>query len=236
MDYINAKHHLDLKGLTVWHDGRNTLRLSQKICNLLARRVKTIIGTNSLEMTKHINSICVRKDITQILMRSYPNDEYHSYFTVNLYPYPPIVENIFLDLLEKLDWTKFMIIYQNDESLANVHQLTSYRSNIYDIKLRQLLLDHRNSYRKLLNEIKNSGEKYFVVVCDLPTLKQFLQQAQQVGLLTENHHYLIYNFDMDNIDMEHYQYGGCEIISVSVISPRAFRNIRNITETNQSCI
>ncbi|GJQ74508.1 hypothetical protein Trydic_g21375 [Trypoxylus dichotomus] len=205
IDKLNPKYRrlpFTLKGVTIKHDGRNCLALSRNVCNSLARGVHAIIGPDSYSFSRHIGSICSRKDVPQILTRPYLPDEDHNYFTLNLHPHPVKLEQIFLDILEELDWKKFMIIYQNDDSLIKVGQLLSYKSSALT-----------------LNAIKHSGEEYFVVVCDLDTLKRFLQQAQQVGLLSEKHHYVIYNFDMSGVDVEQYQYGGCEIISVRFFDP-----------------
>ncbi|KAK9754331.1 Ligand-gated ion channel [Popillia japonica] len=222
IDIINSKNHrlpFTIKDAAIRHDGRNGLQLSHKTCNLLARGVHTIIGPDSYTMSRHVGVICSGKDVPQISTRSYSSNEDYNHFTINLHPHPPKLETLFVELLNYLEWTKFMIIYQNNDDLIKMNQLLSYKSNTHDIKLSQLILDDRMSYRLMLNAIKKSGECHFVVVCDLLTLKRFLQQAQQVGLLTENHHYVVYNFDMSNIDVEPYQYGGCEIISVRFFDP-----------------
>lgn len=42
-------------------------------------------------------------------------------------------------------------------------------------------------------------------------LSQFLQQAQQIGIMSDDHSYIIMNPDLQTIDIEPYKHGGSNI-------------------------
>lgn len=44
-------------------------------------------------------------------------------------------------------------------------------------------------------------------------------QAQQVGLLTENHHYIIMSLDAHAIDLEPFQYSGTNFTIMRIVNP-----------------
>ena len=44
-----------------------------------------------------------------------------------------------------------------------------------------------------------------------------MTQAQQVGLMSDPHKYIITNLDMNTLDLTPYQYGGSNITGVSLI-------------------
>lgn len=69
--------------------------------------------------------------------------------------------------------------------------------------------------RQVLKEVGKSGSTHFVLDCSIESLGTILQQAQQVGLMTDKYHYIITNLDMHTIDLIPYQYGETNITGVS---------------------
>lgn len=49
----------------------------------------------------------------------------------------------------------------------------------------------------------------------------FYIQAQQVGLMTDYHQFLITTLDMHTIDLEPYQYSGTNITSIRMVDPES---------------
>lgn len=88
----------------------------------------------------------------------------------------------------------------------------------HTVIIRQIDPEGYGNYRTLLGEVKRYGERHFVVDCSVEMLKEFLSQAQQVGLMTEHYNYIILNLDSFTIDLSPYQYGGTNITGVSNMS------------------
>lgn len=67
--------------------------------------------------------------------------------------------------------------------------------------------------------------------------KFLLMQAQQVGLMTDYHQFLIMSLDMHTIDLEPYQYSGTNITAIRIVNPEGeqIQQLENyITETETS--
>lgn len=66
-------------------------------------------------------------------------------------------------------------------------------------------------FRSQLKIIKASGIVNYLVDCSKEHLDQFLQQAQQVGIMSDEHSYIIMNPDFQTIDISPYKHGGSNI-------------------------
>jgi ionotropic glutamate receptor len=66
----------------------------------------------------------------------------------------------------------------------------------------------------VLTGIKKAGETNFVVECSVEVLGEVLKQAQQVGMMTERHNYVITNLDMQTVDLAPFQFSGTNITGV----------------------
>lgn len=64
--------------------------------------------------------------------------------------------------------------------------------------------------------VKKSGETFFVLDCSIEILSEVLNQALQVGLMTDIYNYIITNLDLHTVDLFPYQHGGANITGVSV--------------------
>lgn len=70
----------------------------------------------------------------------------------------------------------------------------------------------------VLKEAWRANEKYFILDCHIEHLEEIMRQAQQIGLMTNEHNYIITNFDMHTIDLAPFQYGETNITGVSIIN------------------
>lgn len=121
-----------------------------------------------------------------------------------------------MDLVKVLDWFQFTVIYEDEKSLVRIEALLSlYERNDYVVTVRQLELVG-DSYRPMLARIKKSGETHFVVDCGVETLEVFLEQAQQVGIFTEERNFIFTNLDLHTLNLEPYQYTGANITGVNL--------------------
>ena len=76
--------------------------------------------------------------------------------------------------------------------------------------------------RRILREVKQSGEIYIVLDCHVENVVGVLMEAQAVGMMTAYHNYLITNLDLHLVDMEEFKYGGTNITSLRLVDP--YRN------------
>ena len=78
-----------------------------------------------------------------------------------------------------------------------------------------------NNYisRRILREVKQSGEIYIVLDCDVENVITVLREAQAVGMMTAYHNYLITNLDLHLVDMEEFKYGGTNITALRLVDP-----------------
>lgn len=51
----------------------------------------------------------------------------------------------------------------------------------------------------------------YVINCGRETLPKLLEQSQQVGIMSDDHSYLIMNPDFQTIDIDPYKHGGSSI-------------------------
>lgn len=57
-------------------------------------------------------------------------------------------------------------------------------------------------------DVKKSGDTRFIIDCSTEILFDVLIQAQQVGLMSDDHSYIITNLDLHTIDLDPFKYGG----------------------------
>lgn len=67
---------------------------------------------------------------------------------VNIYPYPPSLSYVFVDLIIFLKWKSFTIIYENDDSLPRISAvLKSTYLTDYVVAFKQLDMSFSGNYR-----------------------------------------------------------------------------------------
>ena len=71
----------------------------------------------------------------------------------------------------------------------------------------------------MLKEIKKSGEIHIVLDCSTEKIQTVLKQAQQVGMMTAYHNYLITSLDLHMVDMEEFKYGGTNVTAFRLLDP-----------------
>ena len=81
--------------------------------------------------------------------------------------------------------------------------------------------DTQNSHicRRILREVKKSGEIYIVLDCDVKHVTTVLREAKEVGMMTAYHNFLITSLDLHLIDMEEFKYGGTNITALRLVDP-----------------
>lgn len=133
---------------------------------------------------------------------------------VNLYPHPSTLSKAYVDLVRSWGWKQFTIIYETNEGLVRLQELLkAHGPSEYPITVRQLSdngdyrsnikfvlsIEHETNrifihllwYRPLLKQIKNSAEAHIVLDCSTEKIYDVLKQAQQIGMMSDYHSYLI---------------------------------------------
>lgn len=87
------------------------------------------------------------------------------------------------------------------------------------VTVRQLDITANENYRPQLRRVKQSQDKNIVLCSSIDALPEILKQAQQVGLMTDEHHFIITSLDMHTIDLEPFQHSGTNITGFRLVSP-----------------
>jgi glutamate receptor, ionotropic, invertebrate len=97
--------------------------------------------------------------------------------------------------------------------------LKKYDNKGFTVTVRELDITENQNYRPQLRRVKHSDDENIIISSSIEALPEILKQAQQVGLLTEKHQFIITTLDMHTIDLEPFQHSGANITGVRLISP-----------------
>lgn len=137
------------------------------------------------------------------------------------------IQNGWLDF----NFKNFVVKILNPFRLPLVNELLEkYDNKGFTVTVRQLDLIGNGNYRPQLRRVKQSDDKCVVLACSTDALPEVLKQAQQVGLLTDEHQFIITSLDMHTIDLEPFQHSGTNITAARLVQPEdAF--VKEITDT-----
>ena len=96
------------------------------------------------------------------------------------------------NLAKTLHWKKFVILYENEESLVRLQEVIKLPTAFEGIKIsfRQLYTD-TDDYRPLLKQIKEESLMRIVLDCSFEKIESILRQAAEIGMITDYHSYII---------------------------------------------
>lgn len=72
--------------------------------------VAAVIGPQSAQNSLHVQSICDAKEMPHIETRWDPITKMP---TLNIYPDPPTLAKVFVDIVKAFEWKSFTILYEN---------------------------------------------------------------------------------------------------------------------------
>lgn len=174
-----------------------------------------IIGPQSPESAIHVQNICDTKEIPLIETRV---DGSTKHF-INLHPTPTDLGRAYLDIIDAMNWQGFIILYEDSPWLPMVDYLMSNYKKKFPVTVKQLHVTSDGNYRARLLQVKNSQERNIVICSSVEKLPEILKQAQQVGLLSDDHNIFITSLDMHTIDLEPFQYSGTNITGIQLVDP-----------------
>lgn len=108
--------------------------------------------------------------------------------------------------------------------------LKNYNSD-FTVTIRQLDITANANYRPQLRRVKQSQDKNIVLISSIGALPEILKQAQQVGLMTDEHQIIISSLDMHTIDLEPFQYSGTNITGFRMVLPPEDSFVKHVTES-----
>lgn len=195
----------------------DSFRASKTICRLIQDGVAVIFGPKSPSCSALVQSTCHAMEIPHIVT----NWEYRflpDAFSVNIYPHAPVLGRAYLDLILTKKWKTFTIIYENNEGLIRLQELLKAPSH-KDVKITLQQLTPGLSYKKLLKDIGKRGETN--IILDIPAEKVPLvfREAQDVGMMTAYHNYIVTSLDLHTIKLDGFQHGATNISGFRLVDP-----------------
>ncbi|XP_074025580.1 glutamate receptor ionotropic, kainate 2 isoform X1 [Leptinotarsa decemlineata] len=185
-------------------------------CLLLEAGVVAVFGPRSFNNIDIVQSICDSKEIPHIITRwnLWPM---RLGSEINFYPHPPLLAKAYLDIIFSFEWESFTVLYEDNESLMRVTSLIeTAKSEGLVVQVMQL---EEGNYRSTIKDLKNSGESYIVLDCEINHLIEILTQLQQAGIMNERFHYFITNLDAHTEDLSPFMYSNANITGIRIINP-----------------
>lgn len=184
----------------------------------MQKGVSAIFGPDEKASSIHAADICDTKEMPYIDTRWDPESKMP---IVNMYPSPSLMALMLVDLVQASEWTSFTILYESAEWLPRVSELLRmYDAQGSTITVRRLDLKLSvPNYRSVLRRVKLSSDTCIIIECSIDNLGKVLKHAQQVGLMTDQHQFILTNFDSHTINLEPYQYSGTSITTIRLIDP-----------------
>ncbi|XP_026318746.1 glutamate receptor ionotropic, kainate 2 isoform X3 [Hyposmocoma kahamanoa] len=196
---------------------QDSFHASKRVCHLLRSGVAAIFGPQSAPAAAHVQSICDTMELPHLETRWDYRTRRESCL-VNLYPHPAALSRAYVDLVRAWGWKSFTIVYENSDGLVRLQELLkAHGPTELPVSVRQLPDSH--DYRPLLKQIKNSAESHIVLDCATERIRDVLQQAQQIGMMSDYHSYLVTSLDLHSVDLEEFKYGGTNITALRLLDP-----------------
>ncbi|XP_047500092.1 glutamate receptor ionotropic, kainate 2-like [Penaeus chinensis] len=194
----------------------DSFHASKKVCSYVRAGVAAIFGPQSERASAHVQSICDALEIPHIETR-WDYRARREHYSINLYPHPFSLSKAYFDLVREFEWTSFTILYEDNDGLVRLQELFKVPPKKYKITLLQLP-DHRD-YRDVLRKVLISSEYNLILDCKTENVERVLKQAQQVGLMTALHSFLITSLDLHLVDLQDFKYSGTNITAVRLVDP-----------------
>ncbi|KAK8784934.1 hypothetical protein V5799_008701 [Amblyomma americanum] len=119
--------------------------------------------------------------------------------------------------LELKGWTSFTVVYEDSLTLVRLRELLQL-SGSSDVTFRLRQCSPGEELRKVFREVGRRGEAH--IVLDAPThrLREYLKQAQDVGMLTEYHNYVTTSVDLHTVDLRSFYSSRCNVTGFRLVA------------------
>lgn len=194
----------------------NSYASQNRACSILQHAPVAIFGPFDEVNSMQVQSICENFEIPHLGAKLVTDDSERTLLSLNLHPPLRVLSQVFQDLVVAWEWKKFAIVYSENQNVIHFSDfLARAASRGWEMKVFQLLPDR--SYREVLWQVKASKITNIILDVRLHQIEEVLQQAQQVGILTEQHNYLITTLDLHTLDLDNYRHSMTNITSLRIV-------------------
>ncbi|KAI4498716.1 hypothetical protein M0802_006183 [Mischocyttarus mexicanus] len=194
---------------------KDAFDVTSQVCDMVGTGVAAIFGPQDKAMAEHVQSICDTMEMPHITVRWDPEETRGK--TVNFYPHANTLSMAYKVLIQELDWQEMIILFENTDSLLKIKPLLELRDTGIDIFL--FRLGNGTNYRNVMQEVKETEIENIVIDCSLQILNEVLKQAQQVGIMSDEHNVVVTSLDLQTLDLEPYRYSGVNFTGFRLINP-----------------
>jgi len=229
-----------LRGVTAVNDDRSTLtkslvsedvgrypsddsfKGSKSLCDLISPGVAAMFGPTTSATASHVEATASQLHVP-FMQYNFDYIKARSDFSINVHPHPRLLGKAFADFVRDVKWKSFIVLYETEDGLVKIQELLKLPKTFADVKLTlRQLTPGTDDYRPLLKEIKKSEETRIVLDCDYDKIETILAQANEVGLLTDYHNYLVTSLDVDKINLDPYVHHNVNITGFRLIDPESY--------------
>lgn len=197
------------------HNNKNVTLHFFTVCSLLRNGVLGIFGPLSSPTSMHVQSICDALEIPHLETR-WDFQKERNDLSINLYPRPHILSRAFIELINAWDWKTFSILYEENEGIMRMQDVLNEAVE-ENWKISVYQFTPGKPYREAFWRIRATGERNIVLDVKTENIAKVLKHAQQVGMMTEHHSYLITSLDVHTVDLEDFKFGRTRISSLRLI-------------------
>ncbi|XP_076373999.1 glutamate receptor ionotropic, kainate 2-like isoform X2 [Tachypleus tridentatus] len=219
VERINADSNTLPRSSLVAHVERlghyDNFRATKRVCSLMELGVAGVFGTQSDVTSMHVQSICDALDIPHVEAR-WDFQLQRQRLSINLFPRPAMLGKAYVDLVKVWGWREFCLVYEESEGVIRLQdffkeaQKNGWRLHLYQFKPGE-------PYRDLFWKIKSAGDNRIVLDVKRENVYTVLKHAQQVGMMTEKHSYLITSLDVHTVDLQDFKYGKTNITAFRIV-------------------
>ncbi|XP_077258756.1 glutamate receptor ionotropic, kainate 2-like [Temnothorax americanus] len=191
---------------------------SLKVCEQLKFGIVGIFGPQDKVIAEHVQSICNTIEVPHISVRQDLDLSQPRGLGLNLYPHISSLSRLYNQLVTEFKWKSFAILYEDTDSLIRIRPLLE-RWDTHGTSAFMYHLGYGPNYRQGMEEIKTSRIENIVIDCSYEILDDVLNQAQQVGILSDKYKVIVTSLDLQTLDLEPYQYSGVNFTGVRLIDP-----------------
>jgi len=197
----------------------DSFKASKKLCEIIQPGVSAFFGPITEASYNHLQAL---SDSLQVpfLQTKYDYIKERADFSINIHPHPSLLGKAYADFVKKSNWKSAILLYETEEGLVKLQELLKLPQTFSGIKitLKQLTSD-TTDYRPLLKEIKKSEETRIILDCDYDKIAPILSQADELGMLSDYHNYLVTSLDVDKINLDAYVNHNVNITGFRLIDP-----------------
>ncbi|XP_053396125.1 glutamate receptor ionotropic, kainate 2-like isoform X3 [Mercenaria mercenaria] len=180
--------------------------------------IAAVFGPVSEISRAHVQSLCNAFEIPHI-QAVWDSRVPREYFSISVYPDHEVLGRSFADLIKHWEWKSFTVIYEDGESLVRLQKLLeTARGEEYKMTIRMLEV-HQNTFTSMLKELKEKQEYRIVIDCHVSKIRQILDEADSLNMLSAYYHFHFTSLDLSQLDLEDFKFKGANITSMRLIDP-----------------